>query len=83
MFIRKFKYNLYIDIMNVLILIFLAICFTSVGGMTLYNAVEISNKTGAACLDGSPFQFYIWEPEAVAHNVLIYFEETPFGWCVK
>ena len=54
---------------------------------SLYNLITISNKTGAACLDGSSPGFYLWEPEqddpSPRDKVLIYFEETPFGWCTK
>lgn len=33
-----------------------------VSSLSLYNRVDISNKTGAACLDGSNAAFYIWQP---------------------
>lgn len=35
----------------------LAACFN------LFNKIDISNKTGAACLDGSAPAFYLWLPD--------------------
>ncbi len=29
----------------------------------LFNKIDISNKTGAACLDGSAPAFYLWVPD--------------------
>lgn len=37
-------------------------------------------------MDGSNAAFYLWVPDDLdtpVNKVLIYFEETPFGWCVK
>lgn len=54
--------------------------------ISFYNMVELPIKSGAACLDGSQAAFYIWRPdddEPQPNKVLIYFQETPFGWCVK
>lgn len=59
---------------------------TSTTAFNLYNRIDISNKTGAACLDGSAPAFYLWVPDDLdtpVNKVLIYFDETPFGWCVK
>ena len=46
-----------------------------------------SNKTTeASCLDGTEYGFYYWEPDNTTKKVnktVIYFEETPFGWCVE
>jgi hypothetical protein len=60
--------------------------FTYINSINLFNKIEISNKTGAACLDGSNPAFYLWEPDnfdTPVNKVLIYFDETPFGWCVR
>jgi hypothetical protein len=48
-----------------------------VTAFNLFNKVDISNKTGAACLDGSTPAFYIWVPDELdtpVNKVLIYFE---------
>lgn len=42
----------------------------------LYNRIDISNKTGAACMDGSNAAFYLWVPDDLdtpVNKVLIYF----------
>ena len=55
--------------------------------ITFFNRIRISNKTtSASCLDGTEYGFYVWEPDNASRAVnktLIYFEETPFGWCVE
>ena len=42
---------------KILILLVLSVW---VQGLSLYNLITISNKTGAACLDGSAAGFYLW-----------------------
>lgn len=67
-------------------LILLLALLTSISTFNLFNKIEISNKTGAACLDGSNAAFYLWVPDDLdtpVNKVLIYFDETPFGWCVR
>jgi hypothetical protein len=43
----------------------------------LFNKVDLPNKSGAVCLDGSIPAFYLWVPDGVLtlpNKVLIYFD---------
>ena len=50
---------------------------TTISSFNLFNKIEISNKTGASCLDGSNAAFYLWVPDDLdtpVNKVLIYFD---------
>lgn len=56
-------------------------------GLDFFGQVEFNVKTGAMCMDGSPYSIYTYTPDPLdftpANKVLIYFEEIDFGWCMK
>ena len=62
---------------------------TLLGCVSCFNMFDLRTipaSTGASCLDGTPFGYYVWYPdqyEPRTNKLLIYFEETPFGWCLK
>lgn len=68
-------------------LLCLTLLLSSAYSLNFFNKVGISNKTTqATCLDGSQYAFYIYKPDESmkpVNKLLIYFEETPFGWCVE
>ena len=54
-----------------------SLLLVAANSFSLYNLVNIPLKTGAACLDGSQFGFYLWEPEELdphPNKLLIYFQ---------
>jgi hypothetical protein len=66
--------------------IFLVLLLEGSFAFNFFSRIDITNKTGAACLDGSSPAFYLWLPDGLdnaPNKLLIHFEETPFGWCVK
>lgn len=74
----------YITMLTNIIATFLLL--SSIKCFNLFNRVDLPVKSGAACLDGSLPAFYLWVPDDLdtpVNKVLIYFDETPFGWCVK
>lgn len=57
------------------LILILQIC--AISCFSLYGRIDISNKTGAACMDGSSPAFYLWQPEpedVPVNKVLIYFD---------
>ena len=70
-------------------LVLLAALSLPANTLSFYNQIKVSNKTTAAsCLDGTQYGFYLWQPDNSStikpvNKLLIYFEETPFGWCVE
>ena len=66
----------------------LALCLCVANSINFFNQVSFSNKTGAMCLDGSPYSIYIYTPDPldvkfIPNKLLIYWEEVDFGWCYK
>lgn len=60
----------------------------AVRGLNFFGQVEFNVKTGAMCMDGSPYSIYTYTPdpldyEVVANKLLVFFEEIDFGWCMK
>jgi hypothetical protein len=53
----------------------------------LFNLQFLSQKNGAACLDGSAPGIYLYQPDPDLQpvnksKILIHFEGIDFGWCV-
>ncbi len=68
-------------------LLFLAFCALTLQ-INMFNKMELTTKNGAMCLDGSPFAIYTYQPDpldfdVIANKLLIFFEETDFGWCIE
>lgn len=57
-------------------------------GINFFGQVEFNLKTGAMCMDGSPYSIYTYSPDpldfdVIANKLLIFWEEIDFGWCMK
>jgi hypothetical protein len=57
-------------------------------GINFFGQVEFNVKTGAMCMDGSPYSIYTYSPDpldvdVIANKLLVYWEEIDFGWCMK
>jgi len=66
----------------------IALVLLGVYSINMFNMVTLTTKNGAMCLDGSPYAIYTYIPDssegnAVENKVLIFWEETDFGWCFK
>ena len=49
-----------------------------------FHSVIFPKNSGAFCLDGTPGGIYYFEPDVKGPNkLLIYFEDTPTGWCYQ
>lgn len=51
---------------------------TGVHGINFFGQVEFNVKTGAMCMDGSPYSIYTYNPDpldfpVVANKLLVYF----------
>lgn len=54
--------------------------------INFFGLEMLTNKNGAVCLDGSTPAIYTFEPDDISkapNKLLIYFEWSPNGWCVK
>jgi hypothetical protein len=68
--------------------LWLLLLVSRVQGINFFGQVEFNVKTGAMCMDGSPYSIYTYTPDpmdfdVIANKLLVYFEEIDFGWCMK
>jgi len=52
----------------------------------MFELVQLTNKNGAMCLDGSSAAIYTYEPDDISkapNKLILMFEDTDFGWCFK
>lgn len=63
----------------------LALVLVLGSSISMYNLVQLPKSTGAMCMDGSEYGFYLYNPDDITppNKLLIFFEDNWEGWCAK
>lgn len=61
----------------------LLLLLSVVSSINLFNLVTLPKSSGAMCMDGSQYGFYLFNPDEVtaSNKLFIYFEDIWEGWC--